>query len=105
MLRSFRLGTIGLIGFAISLSLQKQFASCGPASNASGGFFRDFRKHLCDALPRQRLLDDDQQVHGVAVTLQTLASQASTAMVRQYLKGHLIRALAVRMCFGFTQYC
>ena len=46
MLRSFRLGTIGLTGFAISSSLQAQFASGDPASNASGGFIiRAPRKH------------------------------------------------------------
>ena len=45
MLRSFRLGTIGLIGFAISSSLQEQLASDGPATNVSGGFIREPRKH------------------------------------------------------------
>ena len=44
MLRSFRLGTIGLIGFAISSSLQKQLASDGSATHVPGGFVREPRK-------------------------------------------------------------
>jgi hypothetical protein len=104
MLRSLRLGTTGLIGFAIGSSLQEQFASCGPASNALGGFFRDSRKHLYRP-SHDNASSMTINKYGVAVMLQTLAYQASAPMVRQYLKGHLTKLLLFGCVSGFTQYC